>query len=85
MFGNYVSELSSSSRLSCNSVICTPIIPCWIWNCRYTITQHKTYWISMQSVVTFICLLQVGAISVCNIHMTLLVNQNFNIHWVVGS
>jgi len=30
----------------------------------------------MQSVVTFICLLQVGT-SVCNIHMTLSVRQTF--------
>jgi len=28
----------------------------------YAKTQYKIYWISMQSVTTFICLLQVGGI-----------------------
>ena len=27
--------------LSFNAVICTPIIPCWIWCCSYAISQYK--------------------------------------------
>jgi len=37
--------------------------PCWIWCYSYAIAKYEIYWISMWSVVTFICA------SVCNIHM----------------
>jgi len=49
------------------------------------ITQYKIYYIFVQSVVKFICLLQVGAIF-CNIHMMMLLvsqifrNISYNIH-----
>jgi len=43
-------------------VIGTPIISFWIWCCSYAISQYKINWIPMQSVVKFICLLQVGTI-----------------------
>jgi len=31
--------------MGCNSAICTPTIPCWIWCCSYVtlITQYKIY------------------------------------------
>ena len=47
---------------SFNTAIGTPVISCWIWCCSYAITQYKINWISVRSVVKFICLLQVGAI-----------------------
>jgi len=48
--------------LSFSAAICTAILPCWIWYCSYAIIQYKINWISVQSEVKFICLLQVGVI-----------------------
>ena len=87
-FGNRVPQYSAASchckkswvdliwlgRLSFNATTCTPIIPCWIWCCSYAITHYKINWISMQSVVKFICLLQIGAIC---LQYSLLVSQIF--------
>jgi len=56
-------------------MICTQIIPCWIWCCSYAI-QYKINWISMQSVVKFTYLLHVGAVGIIHM-MTLLVSQIF--------
>ena len=52
--------------MSFNAVICTPIIPCLIWCCSYAITKYEINWMSEL------------VLSVCNIHMMmLLVSQIF--------